>query len=234
MSVVVPLSRLTERSLLDNEALTGLALAASLEAGLRHAKIPAVLKMLDDTRPPTKRFRRCYGRRIARVTAYARIDTPSFLELGRKLQSIALYDVRNRLPAVLVAYDLAVTHRMPTSRLFHNGLLSEYAVAAILSGAPVNDEHKRPGQAEALSEPKIRGEMKKSTTGTAAPHFIAGVDMPILPAEDDILVWFKRNYESAARNASLEIDDSVEIDRLLREGERRIAALEPKTAFRPI
>ena len=202
------------------------ALAASLSAGIRHAYIPVVLRILDETRPPPKRFRKRFARRVSRTEGYAQINASAYFEIERVAQHISHYNVRNRLPAVLAAYSLVTSQNIPISRLFHNGLLSDHAVSAILSSVIEHEETTQSPQAKAASKQQSTGQMKSPTTGTATSHFIAGVNLPIIDAEPDVVVAFNKFRAVAIKEAEAEIDQTDEIEVLLGKGKALLRTLE--------
>lgn len=202
------------------------ALTTSLSAGIRHAEVPVVLRMLDESRPPPKRFRRRYGRRPVWTEGYAQISADSYFEIERTVQSIALYEVRNRLPAVLAVYDLVASQGIPTYRLFHNGLLSGYAISAILSTVTVYETGTQETQAVAASRQQSSSKMKNPSTGAATSHFIAGVNLPVIEAEPDVVVAFKKFRADAVKGIGEEVDQTEEIEELLAEGKALLGNLE--------
>lgn len=226
MSLIVPLSRTSDPRVIDMGVREQQALATSLSAGIRHAEVPVVLRMLDESRPPSKRFRRRYGRRIFWTEGYAQINANSYVELEQVVQSIALYNVRNRLPAVLAAYDLVAHHGVATSRLFHNGLLSDYAVSAILSAVTANEAGTKETHAETASRQQRSGKMKNPSTGAATSHFIAGVNLPVIDAEPDVVVAFKKFRADAVKGIEDEVDQTDEIEELLGKGRELLGSLE--------
>lgn len=225
LSLIVPLSRTFDPRLIDMGVREERALAASLVAGIQRADVPSILDMLDASRPPTKRFRRRYGRRTISTQGYAKINMDAYFELERTIQSIARYDVRNRLPAVLTIYELVSDHGIPTSGLFHNGLLSGKALSAIISLVTVDNagEKSRTG---AVSRHTRSGDMKNPTPGTATSHFIAGVQLPMVEAEPDVVVAFKKHRATAIQGAEEEVDETEEIKELLGEGRALLASLD--------
>lgn len=224
--MIVPLSRTSDPQLIEMGAREKQALATSLSAGIRHAEVPVVLRMLDQSRPPPKRFRRLYRRRRSWTEGYAKINAHSYLELERVVQHITLYDVRNRLPAVLAAYDLAVSQGIPTSRLFHNGLLSGYAIAAILSAVAASETGTKRTRADTASRQQESRKMKNPSTGATASHFISGVNLPVIEAEPEVVVAFNKFRADAVKGIEEEIDQTDEIEELIGKGRMLLRRLE--------
>lgn len=200
-------------------------LAGALSAGIEHAHVPTVLRILDESRPPAKRFRRRYGRRAVEIQGYAQINAPAYFELEQNLRRIVHYEVRNRLPAALVVYHLVAGHGYATSRLFHNGLLSAYALSAILSVGPV-EAGTQVSSAGLLGRRERTSTMKNHETGAATPHFIAGVNLPLIEAERDVVVAFHKYRAEAIRDAETAVDKSAEIEKLVAKGRALLGSLE--------
>lgn len=226
MSLIVPLSRTTSPGLVEVGAHEAHVLAGALSAGIEHAHVPTVLRILEESRPPVKRFRRRFGRCAVEVQGFAQIRARSYFELEHNLRRIVPYEVRNRLPAALTVYNLVTVHGLATARLFHNGLLSEFALSAILSSSSEAVTGAQTISAGAASRKEETETMKNHQPGAATPHFIAGVNLPLIEAEPEVVVAFHKHFADAIRDAETATDETAEIEKLVAKGRALLRSLE--------
>jgi hypothetical protein len=68
--------------------------------------------------------------------------------------------------------------------------------------------------------------MKNHEPGAATPQFIAGVNLPLVEAEPEVVVAFHKYYGDAIRDAETAVDETAEIEMLVAKGRALLGSLE--------
>lgn len=193
-------------------------LAQHLVSALNRANATELIYILDRTRPPPKRIRKQLGRTALVIQGVTTLDQAVYLAKEREVQSLVPYNVETRLPSALAAYDLIFTDGLPFSRVFHNGLLSIYAIDTIFSSG--KEGRNVIASSTEPTEQKERMMTNSSKGGEYSPSPITGVYLKPQPSRPEIAKLFREKRAQAVKNIHLEEDHSTEIRQLIAEGER--------------
>jgi ABC-type nitrate/sulfonate/bicarbonate transport system substrate-binding protein len=68
--------------------------------------------------------------------------------------------------------------------------------------------------------------MKDHKPGAVTPQFIAGVNLPLVEAEPEVVVAFHKYYADAIRDAETAVDETDEIEELVTKGRALLGSLE--------